>query len=360
MTSLSLFPRPPAFSAYSAVSGSRMTLCLAISCSALFACRSPPLLSLCLTVLPLEAGMGQAPHIAANDASERSLPGCPRPLPRAWPRSRARTRTSPAARGSSPPGDASIARSMSSAASRAAAHRSASAPSAAPSAPSARTEGSSSISLGPAIPRNLDLSPSGAVVSSDLAVLIAEVRAFTAPERAASMQRTPSTHPSCSLGSRALSRTSPRGRPSPRPPRRTSPAPGASSASSPGERLAHGHPKRREVPGEARPVGRRPLHRDAGRLPGRGDRTGERLVARRVGGNRRDRTLRPLQSRTHSQCESAWVSTRRRPARGRRVSIRFACLAPFFPCSPDRADGTLTGRDRDAVVRVRGIAPCSY
>ena len=47
-----------------------MTLCLAISCSALFACRSPPLLSLCLTVLPLEAGMGQAPHIAANDASE--------------------------------------------------------------------------------------------------------------------------------------------------------------------------------------------------------------------------------------------------------------------------------------------------
>lgn len=60
MTSLSLFPRPLALSAYSAVSGSRMTLCLAISCSALFACRSPPLLSLCLTVLPLEAGMGQA------------------------------------------------------------------------------------------------------------------------------------------------------------------------------------------------------------------------------------------------------------------------------------------------------------
>lgn len=26
-------------------------------------------------------------------------------------------------------------------------------------------------------------------------------------------------------------------------------------------------------------------------------------------GNWRDRTLRPLQSRTHSQCESAWVST---------------------------------------------------
>ena len=50
MTSLSLFPRALALSAYSAVSGSRMTLCLAISYSALFACRSPPLLSLCLTV----------------------------------------------------------------------------------------------------------------------------------------------------------------------------------------------------------------------------------------------------------------------------------------------------------------------
>lgn len=37
-------------------------------------------------------------------------------------------------------------------------------------------------------------------MSSDLAVLIAEVRAFTAPERAASMQRTPSTHPSWLLG----------------------------------------------------------------------------------------------------------------------------------------------------------------
>lgn len=52
----------------------------------------------------------------------------------------------------------------------------------------------------PEASRNLDLSPSGAVVSSDLAVLIAEVRAFTAPERAASMQRTPSTHPSWLLG----------------------------------------------------------------------------------------------------------------------------------------------------------------
>lgn len=200
MTSLSLFPRALALSAYSAVSGSRMTLCLAISCRALFACRSPPLLSLCLTVLPLEAGIGQAPHIAANDASERSLPGL---SPAATASLAALTGPHPyiaSSAGQFSSRDASIASSMSSAASRAAAHRSASAPSAAPSAPSARTEGSSSISLGPAIPRNLDLSPSGAVVSSDLAVLIAEVRAFTAPERAASMQRTPSTHPSWLLG----------------------------------------------------------------------------------------------------------------------------------------------------------------
>ena len=41
-TSLSLFPPPPGLSAYSAVSRSHATLCLAISCSALFACRSPP------------------------------------------------------------------------------------------------------------------------------------------------------------------------------------------------------------------------------------------------------------------------------------------------------------------------------
>ena len=61
MTSLSLFPRPLALSAYSAVSGSRMTLCLAISCSALFACRSPPLLSLCLTVFGLATLMWTVP-----------------------------------------------------------------------------------------------------------------------------------------------------------------------------------------------------------------------------------------------------------------------------------------------------------
>lgn len=131
--------------------------------------------------------MGQAPHIAANDASERSLPGL---SPAATASLAALTGPHPyiaSSAGQFSSRDASIARSMSSAASRAAAHRSASAPRAAPSAPSARTEGSSSISLGPAIPRNLDLSPSGAVVSSDLAVLIAEVRAFTAPERAASM-----------------------------------------------------------------------------------------------------------------------------------------------------------------------------
>lgn len=137
--------------------------------------------------------MGQAPHIAANDASERSLPGL---SPAATASLAALTGPHPyiaSSAGQFSSRDASIARSMSSAASRAASHRSA-------SAPSARTEGSSSISLGPPMPRNLDLSPSGAVVSSDLAVFIAEVRAFTAPERAASMQRTPSTHPSWLLG----------------------------------------------------------------------------------------------------------------------------------------------------------------
>ena len=89
MTSLSLFPRPLALSAYSAVSGSRMTLCLAISCSALFACRSPPLLSLCLdlTVLPLEAGMGAGAayrrerRLGAQPA--RVVPGRDRELGRA-------------------------------------------------------------------------------------------------------------------------------------------------------------------------------------------------------------------------------------------------------------------------------------
>lgn len=174
MTSLSLFPRPLALSAYSAVSGSRMTLCLAISCSALFACRSPPLLSLCLTVLPLEAGMGQAPHIAANDASERSL------------------------------------------------HRV-----------------------------------------------------------------------------------------------------------------------------EARPVGRRPLHRDAGRLPGRGDRPGERLVARRVGGELagQDLAAPPVQDVQPVRVGVGVDPAEDRPAG---VGYRFVLHASLrsFRARLDRADGTLTGRDR--------------
>lgn len=75
MTSLSLFPRPLALCVLG-VQGSRPALCLAISCrSALFACRSPPLLSLCLTVLPLEAGMGQAARISPR-ATPRSA-ACP-------------------------------------------------------------------------------------------------------------------------------------------------------------------------------------------------------------------------------------------------------------------------------------------
>lgn len=199
MTSLSLFPRPLALSAYSAVSGSRMTLCLAISCSALFACRSPPLLSLCLTVLPLEAGMGQAPHIAANDASERSLPGL---SPAATASLAALTGPHPyiaSSAGQFSSRDASIARSMSSAASRAAAHRLRQRAERGAQRASARTEGALHQPR-PFHAAELDPEPLGAVVSSDLAVLIAEVRAFTAPGCAASMQRTPSTHPSWLLG----------------------------------------------------------------------------------------------------------------------------------------------------------------
>ena len=43
--------------------------------SARLARRFPPLLSLCLTVLPLDASTGLAPHSMANDASDRMRPG---------------------------------------------------------------------------------------------------------------------------------------------------------------------------------------------------------------------------------------------------------------------------------------------
>ena len=144
-----------------------------------------------------------------------------------------------------------------------------------------------------------------------------------------------------------MSRTSPRGRPSPRPPRRTFPAPGASSASSPGRRLAHGHPQRREVPGEARPVGRRPLHRDAGRLPGRRDRPGERLVARRVGGELAGQDLAAPQV---EDAQPVRVGVGVDPAEDRPAGVgyRFVLHVSLrsFRARLDRADGTLTGRDR--------------
>ena len=114
-----------------------------------------------------------------------------------------------------------------------------------------------------------------------------------------------------------------------------------------GERLAHGHPQRREVPGEARPVGRRPLHRDAGRLPGRRDRPGERLVARRVGGELagQDLAAPPVQDAQPVRVGVGVDPAEDRPAGagcrfGSHVSLR------SFRARLDRADGTLTGRDR--------------
>ena len=114
-----------------------------------------------------------------------------------------------------------------------------------------------------------------------------------------------------------------------------------------GERLAHGHPKRREVPGEARPVGRRPLHRDAGRLPGRRDRPGERLVARRVGGELagQDLAAPPVQDAQPVRVGVGVDPAEDRPAgAGCRFVLHVSLRS--FRARLDRADGTLTGRDR--------------
>lgn len=198
------------------------------------------------------------------------------------------------------------------------------------------------------MPRNLDLSPSGAVVSSDLAVFIAEVRAFTAPERAASMQRTPSTHPSWLLGvpsfepdiaARAALSASASSH---------FPCPGRLLCILAGESASRtGHPQRREVPGEARPVGRRPLHRDAGRLPGRRDRPGERLVARRVGGELagQDLAAPPVEDAQPVRVGVGVDPAEDRPAG---AGCRFGSHDSLrsFRARLDRADGTLTGRDR--------------
>ena len=99
--------------------------------------------------------------------------------------------------------------------------------------------------------------------------------------------------------------------------------------------------------GEARPVGRRPLHRDAGRLPGRRDRPGERLVARRVGGELpgQDLAAPPVQDAQPVRVGVGVDPAEDRPAGagcrfGSHVSLR------SFRARLDRADGTLTGRDR--------------
>ena len=48
---------------------------MAMMCSALLACRSPPLLSRCRIVLPDEAGTGLTPQSAAKLASDRKRSG---------------------------------------------------------------------------------------------------------------------------------------------------------------------------------------------------------------------------------------------------------------------------------------------
>ena len=53
---------------YSEVLASPRILLMTMLCSARLARRFPPLLSLCLTVLPLDASIGLAPHSMANDA----------------------------------------------------------------------------------------------------------------------------------------------------------------------------------------------------------------------------------------------------------------------------------------------------
>ena len=106
-----------------------------------------------------------------------------------------------------------------------------------------------------------------------------------------------------------------------------------------------------EVPGEARPVGRRPLHRDAGRLPGRRDRPGERLVSRRVGGEPagQDPAAPPVEDAQPVRVGVGVDPAEDRPAGagcrfGSHVSLR------SFRARLDRADGTLTGRDRMRLI----------
>ena len=57
---------------------------MAMMCSALLAARSPPRLSLCLTVFPDDAGTGLTPHNDAKLASDRNLSGLPPAVRRSW------------------------------------------------------------------------------------------------------------------------------------------------------------------------------------------------------------------------------------------------------------------------------------
>lgn len=120
-----------------------------------------------------------------------------------------------------------------------------------------------------------------------------------------------------------------------------------SSEASSGLLISCGRISARYASGEARPVGRRPLHRDAGRLPGRRDRPGERLVSRRVGGELagQDLAAPPVQDAQPVRVGVGVDPAEDRPAGagcrfGSHVSLR------SFRARLDRADGTLTGRDR--------------
>src|SRR5438552_13613579 len=61
---------------YSRVAGSCWRRCRTTVCRARLSWRSPPRLSRCRVVLPLEAGTGATPARRAKAASDRSRPGC--------------------------------------------------------------------------------------------------------------------------------------------------------------------------------------------------------------------------------------------------------------------------------------------
>ena len=149
------------------------------------------------------------------------------------------------------------------------------------------------------------------------------------------MQRTPSTHPSWLLGV-----------PSPEPDIAARAALSASASSHfpcPGRLLcilAGESASRTGIPSDARCLVRPPRRttsppsrcRPAPR-PRRSPRRAPRSPPRRRGTGGTGPCGPSSPGRTASASRRG-CRPRRRPARGRRVSIRFACLAPFFPCSP--------------------------